>query len=49
MSNKDQIENQGKKPYVTPELKNFGSLSDVVKAAPGPGSDGGIFLDDMFS
>lgn len=40
----DQVNNEqsSKKTYTSPELKKYGSLSELVHTNPGGGGDGGV-------
>ena len=43
------IETPGKKPYKTPELKDYGQISELVLSQPRVGPDGAFFNDDTAS
>jgi hypothetical protein len=38
----NQPQNITKKPYQTPELTEYGSISEIIKMQPGGGRDGGF-------
>jgi uncharacterized Fe-S cluster protein YjdI len=44
-SENNQSQNITKKPYQTPELTEYGSISEIIKHNPGGGLDGDFFPD----
>jgi hypothetical protein len=47
----NQVENGinqtvAKKPYQAPELTEYGSISEIIKAQAGAGADGGLIAID---
>lgn len=43
MENKDLVTIAEKKIYQSPEIKDFGLISETTKTGPGPGPDGADF------